>query len=117
MKNTEQAIEVLDYFNQIARKRFKPIKSNLSPIMARLKDYEKQELLEVIQLKTLEWKNNETMAPHLCPTTLFRPSNFDKYVNQLLDIKENPQKYAKHFAKLNKAKPDNSGDLAAMYGG
>lgn len=113
-------IEVLNLLNELAGKKFKPIKSNIGPISARLKDgYTVQELKEIVQVKTLEWKNNEVMNPHLCPTTLFRPSNADKYLNQLLSIKANPEKYAKHFAELNKIKrsaADDADDLAAMYG-
>lgn len=117
-----QEIEILEYFNQIAGKRFKPIKSNLNPIRARLKDgYSFEEIQQVIQLKTIEWKNNETMSVHLCPTTIFRPSNFDKYVNQLETIKQNPKKYAEYFAKINERdRPDNNAGafskIDAMFG-
>ena len=119
---TTPEIEILQYLNELAGKRFKPIKSNLTPIAARLKDgYTVQELKEIIQVKTLEWKNNEVMNAHLCPTTLFRPSNTDKYINQIIAIKENPQQYAKYFAKINKqpesvSNANNPDDLAAMYG-
>ena len=112
-------IEILTLLNDLAGKKFKPIKSNLTPISARLKDgYTVQELKEIVQVKTLDWKNNEVMNQHLCPTTLFRPSNTDKYLNYILSIKENPKQYAKYFAKLNKTRTSaiNSDDLAAMYG-
>lgn len=112
--------EILSYLNELAGKRFKPIKSNLSPIIARLKDgYTVQELKEIVQVKTLEWKNNEVMNAHLCPTTLFRPSNTDKYINQIIAIKENPQQYARYFAKINNVSTsaaDNDDELAAMFG-
>ena len=111
--------EILTLLNDLAGKKFKPIKSNLTPISARLKDgYTVQELKEIVQVKTLDWKNNEVMNQHLCPTTLFRPSNTDKYLNYILSIKENPKQYAKYFAKLNKTRTSaiNSDDLAAMYG-
>lgn len=112
-------IEILNLLNELTGKRFKPIKSNLSPISARLKDgYTIQELKEIVQVKTLDWKNNETMNQHLCPTTLFRPSNTEKYLNYILTIKENPKQYAKYFAKLNKTRTtaNNADDLTAMYG-
>ena len=110
-----QETEILEYFNQIAGKRFKPIKSNLNPIRARLKDgYSLETIQQVIQLKTIEWKNNETMSVHLCPTTIFRPSKFDKYVNQLETIKQNPKKYAEHFAKINNISISAADDLDAL---
>ena len=116
---TTPEIEILNLLNELAGKRFKPIKSNLSHISARLKDgYTIQELKEIVQVKTLDWKNNETMNQHLCPTTLFRPGNTDKYLNYILSIKENPKQYAKYFAKLNKTRTtaNNADDLTAMYG-
>lgn len=113
-------IEILTYLNQLADKNCRMIKSNLSPIRARLKDgYTVEELKEIIQVKTLEWKNNEVMNTHLHPTTLFQPSKVDKYLNQLSSIKANPEKYAKYFADLNKIQrsaADDAGDLAAMFG-
>lgn len=113
-------IEILNLLNELAGKRFKPIKSNLAPIKARLKDgYTVQELKEIVQVKTLEWKNNEVMNAHLCPTTLFRPSNTDKYINQIIAIKKNPQQYARYFAKINNVSTsaaDNDDELAAMFG-
>lgn len=113
------AEQILAYLNELAGKRFKPIKSNISPIIARLKDgYTIQELKEIVQVKTLDWKNNEVMNQHLCPTTLFRPSNTDKYLNYILTIKENPKQYAKYFAKINKTRTsaNNADDLTALYG-
>lgn len=117
---TTPEIEILNLLNELAGKRFKPIKSNLTPIIARLKDgYTVQELKEIVQVKTLEWKNNEVMNAHLCPTTLFRPSNTDKYINQIIAIKENPQQYARYFAKINNVSTsaaDNDDELEAMFG-
>jgi uncharacterized phage protein (TIGR02220 family) len=100
-------IEILNYLNEVTGKHFKAIKSNLKPISARFKDgYTLEEMKEVIMVKTLEWKNNEVMAVHLCPTTLFRPSNFEKYVNQVLTVKQNPDQYRQYYEQLNKTAGD-----------
>ncbi len=112
-------IEILNYFNEMTGHRHRPTKSNLSGIKRVLKDgYSPEEIQEVIQAKTLDWKNNEDMSKHLNPVTIFREKNFDKYINQVIEIKNNPKKYAKHFAKLNKTRTsaNNTDDLAAMYG-
>ncbi len=95
--------EILTYLNQITGRRFRPIKTNLNGIARVMKEgFTEQEIQEVIQVKTLEWKNNPEMSVHLNPVTLFRPKNFEKYINQVIAIKENPTLYAKHFAKINK---------------
>ncbi|MEJ8591503.1 conserved phage C-terminal domain-containing protein [Riemerella anatipestifer] len=112
--------ELLKKFNEITGRRFRETKANLQGISARLKDgYTEQEILEVIQVKTLEWKNNPTMSVHLNPITVFRPSNFDKYINQVLTIKENPQQYAKYFQKINRINTraaDNDDAISDLYG-
>lgn len=96
------AKEILTYFNQIANRRFRENKTNLKGIESRLQEgYSIEEIQQVIQLKTLEWKNNPTMAVHLCPETIFRPKNFEKYLNQLIALKENPEllkKYHEQYA-------------------
>ncbi|MCU7571579.1 conserved phage C-terminal domain-containing protein [Riemerella anatipestifer] len=121
-KNPTPEKELLKKFNEITGRRFRETKANLQGISARLKDgYTEQEILEVIQLKTLEWKKNPTMSVHLNPVTIFRPSNFDKYINQVLTIKENPQQYAKYFQKINRitngaSAADNDDAISELYG-
>lgn len=114
-----EEFEILDYFNEITGHRHGQTKSNMSGIKRVLKaGYSLEEIKEVIQVKTLDWKNNMDMSKHLNPVTIFREKNFDKYINQVIDIKANPQKYARHFAKLNKTRTsaNNTDDLTAMYG-
>lgn len=114
--------EVLDYLKQITGTKFRPIKSNLTLISALFKaGYSQEEIIEVIQLKTVQWKNNPVMAPYLRPSTLFKMSNFDNYINEAELVKQNPKMYAQHFAELNKIKgsqsaADDDDDLDAMYG-
>ncbi len=114
--------EILDYLKQVTGTKFRPIKSNLTLISALFKSgYTQEEIVEVIQLKTVQWKNNPVMAPYLRPSTLFKMSNFDNYLNELELVKQNPKMYATHFAALNRIKGANSAandddGLAAMYG-
>lgn len=83
--------------------RFRPIKSNLTKITALLKaGFSEMDILEVIQLKTIQWKNNPKMAGYLCPTTLFRESNFEKYHNEVNQVKANPKLYEQYFRQINK---------------
>lgn len=96
-------IEVLNLFNQITGHRHRAGKGNLTGIKRVLKEgYTLQEIQEVIQLKTIQWKNDAKMSDHLNPVTIFRESNFDKYINQVLNVKNNPQLYAEHFKAINK---------------
>lgn len=114
--------EILEYLKQLTGTKFRPIKSNLTLISALFKaGFAQEEIIEVIQLKTVQWKNNPVMAPYLRPSTLFKMSNFDNYINEADLVKQNPKMYAQHFADLNKIKgsqsaADDHDGLAAMYG-
>lgn len=113
-------LEILKNLNEITGSKFRPIKSNLTKIKALLKaEFTPQEIVEVIQLKTIQWKNNPTMAGYLCPTTLFRESNFEKYYNEVQQVKANPKLYGEYFKSINKiptSAADNADDLAELYG-
>ena len=113
-------LEILKNLNEITGSKFRPIKSNLTKIKALLKaEFTPQEIVEVIQLKTIQWKNNPTMAGYLCPTTLFRESNFEKYYNEVQQVKANPKLYGEYFKSINKiptSAVDNADDLAELYG-
>ena len=75
---------VLSYFNERAEKTFKANKGNTENIRARLKDgYEVADLKKVIDLKVEEWKDNPRMNEWLNPKTLFRPLNFERYLNTM----------------------------------
>jgi uncharacterized phage protein (TIGR02220 family) len=73
-----EVAEVLAYLNEKVKRNFK----NPGDIPARLKDYSVEDCKTVIDKKCREWLNTD-LARHLDPVTLFRPSNFDRYLNQV----------------------------------
>ena len=81
---SSSAIEVIESLKTLSgRKRLQPTKNTLAPVIARLKEkYSKEDLLYVVEVKCEEWKDDEKMKQYLHPTTLFRPSNIDKYLAQ-----------------------------------
>jgi len=70
--------EVLAYLNEKVKRNFK----NPGDIPARLKDYSVEDCKTVIDKKCLEWLGTD-LSRHLDPVTLFRPANFDRYLNQV----------------------------------
>jgi uncharacterized phage protein (TIGR02220 family) len=79
---TVNAKKILEYLNQKSNKKFKSVDSNLTPIIARFKDgHTCQDCLTVIDKKCKQWKNTE-MDKFLRPSTLFRPSKFEGYLNE-----------------------------------
>lgn len=90
----EIAIKVLDYLNESCMVRgykkmgYKAVKVNLSPITARLSEgHTYDTCIAVINTKFEDdyFKKN---TKYLSPQTLFRPSNFEKYVTESESIKD-----------------------------
>ena len=94
------AIEVLDYLNKMAKKRFSARRSNLNFINARLQEgITAHQLKQGIELKVFQWANDYQMKNHLNPETLFRPSKIEKYLQEVEDIEKNPQKFKQHVER------------------
>src|SRR5699024_244603 len=75
---------IIEYLNNKVNKRFSyKSESNRKLIKARFNEgYKLEDFIKVIDIKTNEWINDEKMKNYLQPSTLFRGSNFDKYLNQ-----------------------------------
>lgn len=101
------SIEVLEYLNLKANRKFEiTTKSYLKNIQSRLKEKnEKQILMDIIDMKCLEWLNTD-FEKYLTPSTLFNNEKFYKYVEQLKYAKENPVKFIKFNAAETKVKSE-----------
>lgn len=89
-KTVQQIVsEVIDYLNEQAGTHFKTsTRIYIREIEGRLKEgYTVDNFKYVIDVKVAEWKNDKKMRQYLNPDTLFRGSNFDKYLNQQMPIK------------------------------
>ena len=77
---------IIEYLNNKVNKRFSyKSESNSKLIKARFNEgYKLEDFIKVIDIKTNEWINDDKMKNYLQPSTLFRGSNFDKYLNQEL---------------------------------
>ena len=90
-ENDILAENTIAYLNQKAKKKFGATKGNLKEIKSQivklkesgddLKTIENK-FAYVINVKTQEWMNVPDMKKNLNPVTLFRESNFDRYLNQ-----------------------------------
>lgn len=76
--------EIIKYLNEKTGSHFKPTsKSTQRLINGRLSEnYSIDDFKHVIDVKTIEWKNNPKMSKYLTPDTLFNGSKFEKYLNQ-----------------------------------
>lgn len=76
--------KVIDYFNQVTNQKRQYSKTSRQPIKARLRDgFTVEQMHEVIDKKYKDWKNDPYMSKNITIETLFRASNFEKYVNQV----------------------------------
>ncbi|GAG15849.1 unnamed protein product, partial [marine sediment metagenome] len=80
-KHKEDIAHVILYLNEKTGKNFKA--DSLNYISGRLNDgYTVEDCKKVIDIKTAQWLNDPENNKWLRPLTLFRPSNFEGYLNE-----------------------------------
>lgn len=81
--NSDACKEVIEYLNLKSGKAFTPTNAmTVKHISGRLNDgYTIDDMKKVIDIKVNEWKNTD-YEKYIRPDTLFRPTNFENYVNQ-----------------------------------
>ena len=95
----EKVEEILNYLNEKTGKKFTSrSKSSVKMIKDRLREgYVVDEFKAVIDNKVAAWGNNPDMKIYLRPETLFRPSHFDSYLN---DVEDEKQKRKREAAEI-----------------
>lgn len=90
IKNKEIVEEIIAYLNEKANKHFKATnKEAIKFINGRLSEgYSISDLKAVIDNRVEKWLNDEKMNEYLRPSTLFRPSKFEAYYNDVLSMRE-----------------------------
>ena len=85
---------ILQIFNECLKaKQLNPLKElsrkdkrSLSKLLK--SGYKLEDIVKVIKFKANEWLNEAKMVPSFRPQTLFRPDNFQRYLNQVI-LQEN----------------------------
>ena len=83
--------EIIEYLNEKAKTKYRQVESNYKHLKARLKEFSVEDVKTVIDKKCKEWIGTD-FERYLTPETLFRPSNFEKYLNQNIVKKKEPQR-------------------------
>lgn len=75
---------IVDYLNAKTQSNFKAkTEETRKSIRARLKEgYTVEDFKRVIDSKSSDWADSERMREYLRPSTLFRPANFEAYLNE-----------------------------------
>lgn len=94
-KNKDTIKRIIDYLNKKCDTHYRPTTENtVKNINARLADgYTEDDFYKVIDKKCDEWIGTK-MEKYLRPETLFRPANFESYVNQKIKGGEHKQSIA-----------------------
>lgn len=77
----ESCALVIGKMNTLSGKRFRPVGVNLKNLHARHAEYSVEDCLIVVENKARQWLGGE-MEYYFRPSTLFRPSHFDEYLNE-----------------------------------
>lgn len=98
----------IEWFNELADKNFRNTETNRKLIRARLNEgYTKEDIAKVVRFKVNQWKDNTKMNKYLRFTTLFAPTNFSNYLQEVEDNSPEPQKKKEESsAKEEKRKVD-----------
>ncbi len=76
--------KIVSYLNEKANRRFSPKAKNTKKLInGRYSDgYKFKDFVEVIDKKVADWLDDKKMSKFLRPDTLFRPTNFENYINE-----------------------------------
>ncbi len=98
----------IEWFNELSDKNFRNTETNRKLIRARLNEgYTKEDIAKVVRFKVNQWKDNTKMNKYLRFTTLFAPTNFSNYLQEVEDNSPEPQKKKEESsAKEEKRKVD-----------
>ena len=90
---------IIGHLNKLTGKNFSPNgDANQKAINGRLNEgYTIQDILNVIDIKSQQWSRNKKMSKYLRPSTLFRKSKFEGYLNEYKEQYE-VQEEVKHEA-------------------
>lgn len=90
---------IIGHLNKVTGKNFSPYgEANQKAINGRLNEgYTIQDILNVIDIKSQQWSRNKKMSKYLRPSTLFRKSKFEGYLNEYKEQCE-VQEEVKHEA-------------------
>jgi len=78
-----KVLEVMDFMNKLLGRNFNSKSHNTTKDLSiRLQENSVEDVKRVIANRYSEWKDDLKMSKHLNPTTLFRASKFEKYLEE-----------------------------------
>jgi uncharacterized phage protein (TIGR02220 family) len=82
-------INLIEFMNTLYRRKFLPGSGTTrANLVNRLKTNSVEDIKKVISNRYLVWKDDSRMSKYLQPSTIFKASNFDKYLEEARHTKE-----------------------------
>lgn len=82
-RSKDDIINIIEFMNNLYNRKFDPnSSSSTTHLRNRLENNSIDDIKLVISNRYKEWKDDPMMEKHLNPTTIFRPSKFDKYLEE-----------------------------------
>tara|TARA_R110002050_G_scaffold117237_2_gene233988 strand:+ start:373 stop:1119 length:747 start_codon:yes stop_codon:yes gene_type:complete len=82
-RDDPNVFEVINFMNKLYGRNFQAdSKYATKELRARLTEHSVEDIKQVVANRYVEWKDDAVMEKHLNPTTIFRPSKFDKYIEE-----------------------------------
>ena len=79
----DDAAQILNYLNSKRASDYKPTKSNIGLITARLNEgFSTEDIIRVIDNKIIEWGGSRKMEKYIRPSTLFNATKFSQYAGE-----------------------------------
>ena len=92
----EDCKTVLQELNQLTGRHYRGDGTGLSNLHARHSTYSLEDCLKVVRVKAAQWLQDPEMSKYLRPSTLFRKTKFDGYVNEPMKIHDKDLFVGKH---------------------
>ncbi len=119
---SDDVSEVIDYLNSKLGTKYKKGKATTSMIKARLDEgHTVDDFKTVIDKKIKAWADDPKMAQYLRPETLFRPSHFESYLNEIDTGRASPAKKNAYdmtkdkHAKIHNFSGERNNDYESMF--
>ena len=77
--------------------------------------YTKEDIAKVVRFKVNQWKDNTKMNKYLRFTTLFAPTNFSNYLQEVEDNSPEPQKKKEESSAKEEKRKDPTDELIYQY--
>lgn len=83
-KLNPSVIEIIDFMNSLYKTSFGyDTASHLNSLLALLKKHSIEDIKRVVANRFEVWKGDDFMSKYLTPSTIFRPSKFPKYLEEV----------------------------------